>query len=111
MPNDYILYTLLVISATTILLRSVPFFFIKSFQDSELLTFISKKMPIGIMSLLIIYTLKDESYLVMPFGIPILTACALSIFLYWRYKSAILSIFTSLFLYLFIMNYELLLSI
>ena len=109
MPNDYIFYTLLTISVITILLRATPIFLTRNLKDNALLVFIAKKMPLGVMCLLIIYTLKGENYLVKPFGLPILICCALSIGLYLRYKSAILAIFSSLFVYLIMINYEFLL--
>lgn len=110
MSNDYVFFTLLTISAITIFLRAVPIFVVRSFKDNELLMFLSKKMPIGVMCLLVVYTLKGENYFVKPFGLPLLIACALSIILYLKYRSAILSIFGSLFVYLIIVNYDFLLN-
>ena len=109
MPNDYIFYTLLTIAIITISLRAAPIFLTRNVKDNALLMFIAKKMPIGVMCLLIIYTLKGENYLVKPFGLPILICCALSVGLYLRYKSAILAIFASLLVYLIMINYEFLL--
>ena len=110
MQNDYVFLTLLVISAVTIILRSLPIILTNKFKNNDFLIFISKKMPIGVMCLLVIYTLKGENYFVKPFGIPILIACATSILLYLYYKNALISIFVSLFIYLVIINHEFLLS-
>jgi branched-subunit amino acid transport protein AzlD len=106
MQNEYVLLTLLTISFVTIMLRAFPIILTRNLAENEFLIFISKRMPIGVMFLLVIYTLKDQSYLTKPFGIPILISCAISVILYLQFKSALLSIFTSLLVYLMIRNWD-----
>lgn len=105
MDNTYVFIALLIISLITIALRAFPIIIFDKFKEYGLLIYISKKMPVGVMCLLVIYTLKDEDYLREPFGIPILLSSSVAIFLYLKTKNAIISIFGSLFIYLGIENY------
>lgn len=105
MDNTYVFIVLLIISLITIALRAFPIIIFDKFKEYGLLIYISKKMPVGVMCLLVIYTLKDEDYLREPFGIPILLSSSAAIFLYLKTKNALIAIFGSLFIYLGIENY------
>lgn len=105
MDNTYVFMTLSVISLITIALRAFPIIIFDKFKGYGLLTYLSKKMPVGVMCLLVIYTLKDENYIQEPYGIPILFSSLIALLLYLKTKNALISIFCSLFIYLGIENY------
>ncbi len=60
-----------VISAVTILLRFLPFFiFGEKRKTPEIIIYLGKVLPFAIMGMLVVYCLKDMSFLKVPYGIP-----------------------------------------
>ena len=62
-------------SATTVLLRSLPFFVFRK-KTPRYVTYLGKVLPPAIIGMLVIYCLKDVSFSIHPFGIPELIAVA-----------------------------------
>ncbi|MCH9853173.1 MAG: AzlD domain-containing protein [Alphaproteobacteria bacterium] len=101
MQDSHTLSIIIVIAVITFGLRALPIWFgNRIFKNNELLTFIGEKMPVGVMSLLVIYTLKDENYITAPYGAPLIVTSLITIMLYWRFHNALLAIFTGLAIYL-----------
>lgn len=94
MPDPwYILSAILVAAGVTWLLRATPFLLLRPLRDSELLAYLGERMPVGIMVILVFYTLRHVQPTVLTSVGPAVLGLAVTIGLQlWR-GSAILSIF------------------
>lgn len=95
MPNNpYILSGILIVAAVTWALRALPFAMLAPLRDSSLLNYLGERMPVGIMCILIVYTLADVNLRSAAEALPAAAALAVTIGLHlWR-RNAIISIFT-----------------
>lgn len=101
------LTVIITIAVVTLLLRIAPFVAMSRFSESNYLTYISQRLPVGIMLLLVMYTIKDIDILSAPFGIPSVVCIALSGVMYWRTRNSLLSIGIGLGTYLLAVNWVL----
>lgn len=95
MPNNlYILSGILLVAAVTWALRALPFAMLAPLRNSALLNYLGDRMPVGIMCILIVYTLADVNLRSPAEALPAAAALAVTIGLHlWR-RNAIISIFT-----------------
>jgi branched-subunit amino acid transport protein AzlD len=100
----YVFKVIIVTAAVTVLLRTIPFIAVKTLSSNKYLKFIGKKMPIGVMTLLVTYTLIDIDFSVPPYGLPQLVSLIIALILYWKFNNALLSIGIALILHLLIVN-------
>ncbi|KAE8763687.1 branched-chain amino acid transporter permease [Georgenia thermotolerans] len=93
MPSpDHILLTLLVIFAVTYALRLAPFLALRRVRDSALVSFLGRTMPLGVMAILVVYTLSSVDLTAAPHGLPELAGVVVTAALHlWR-RNALLSI-------------------
>ncbi|MPV37394.1 branched-chain amino acid transporter permease [Georgenia subflava] len=93
MPSPLqILLTLLVIGAVTYALRLAPFVALRKVRDSELVDHLSRTMPLGVMAILVVYTLSTVDLTAAPHGLPEIAGVAVTAGLHlWR-RNAMLSI-------------------
>ncbi|MCL2533089.1 MAG: AzlD domain-containing protein [Nocardiaceae bacterium] len=92
MPDiGYILAALAVIMAVTFALRAVPFAVIAPLRSSALVHYLGAHMPVGIMLILAVYTLRDVTFApasLVPAGAALAVTVGLHL---WR-SHALLSI-------------------
>jgi len=88
----YILSVIGVMTMATFLCRSMPFYILKHLSEHPAILYIGRMMPPMIMVLLVVYTLTDAQFTVMPYGIGEILACLATFFLHWRFKNTLLSI-------------------
>lgn len=87
------------VCVVTLLLRALPFAFLRALKGSPLIEFLGATMPVGVMTVLVVYTLADTSHLV-----PAFLAGAVTLALHaWR-RSAALSILSGTALYMVLVN-------
>jgi branched-subunit amino acid transport protein AzlD len=93
MPSPgHILLTLLVIFAVTYALRLAPFLALRRVRDSALVTFLGRTMPLGVMAILVVYTLSSVDVTAAPYGLPEVAGVIVTAALHlWR-RNALLSI-------------------
>lgn len=93
MPSTgYILAALLIIFAITFALRGLPFLILDRLRESRAVLYLGAHLPVGIMLILVVYTLQDTRFDVAPYGAAELGALAFTAGLHlWR-RSALLSI-------------------
>ncbi|MFC7404419.1 branched-chain amino acid transporter permease [Georgenia alba] len=92
MPEWRILLTLLVIFAVTYALRLAPFVALRRVQDSAVVDYLARSMPLGVMAILVVYTLAEVDLTAAPHGVPELVGVAVTAGLHlWR-RNALLSI-------------------
>lgn len=93
MPSTgYILAALLVFFGVTFALRALPFLIVDRLRTSRAVEYLGAHLPVGIMLILVIYTLRETPLTAAPHGLPELCALAVTVGLHlWR-GSHILSI-------------------
>jgi branched-subunit amino acid transport protein AzlD len=94
----------LTISVVTVSLRALPFFAMERIARSGYLRYLGQQMPIGVMVLLVAYTIRNESFVEYPYGIPHVSAAALTIFLYLTVRNSLVAIMSGLVLYMLLVN-------
>ncbi|SDS71628.1 branched-chain amino acid transporter permease [Corynebacterium timonense] len=94
---------LIPVGLVTLLLRALPFPFLRLFKGSPLTEFLGVYMPVGVMTVLVVYTLLDASAL--PGGIAAgLLAVAVTLGVHaWR-RSAALSVVAGTVFYMVLVN-------
>lgn len=81
-----------VITAVTYLLRLAPFVALRRVQDSPLVAFLGRVMPMGVMVILVVYTLSHVDLTAAPHGLREAVALAVTIGLHlWR-RNVLLSL-------------------
>ena len=93
MPDaGQILLTLLVIFAVTYALRLAPFVALRRVRDSAVVDHLARTMPLGVMAILVVYTLSTVDLTAAPHGLPELAGVGVTAALHlWR-RNAMLSI-------------------
>lgn len=93
MPDaGQILLTLLVIGAVTYALRLAPFVALRTLGESKVVAYLGRTMPLGVMAVLVVYTLSSVDLTAAPHGLPELVGVAVTAALHlWRHN-AMLSI-------------------
>ncbi|MBR3431884.1 MAG: AzlD domain-containing protein [Clostridia bacterium] len=81
-----------VIAVVTWALRAFPFLLFGNRPLPKVIRYLGKALPPAIMTVLVIYCLRDISFSQSPFGIPELAACALVVILQAVRKNMYLSI-------------------
>ena len=81
-----------VIAVVTWVLRAFPFLLFGNRPLPKVIRYLGKALPPAIMTVLVIYCLRDTSFSQSPFGIPELAACALVVILQVVRKNMYLSI-------------------
>ena len=92
--NDtiYPLAVIGVIAVVTWALRAFPFLLFGNRPLPKVIRYLGRALPPAIMTVLVIYCLRDISFSQSPFGIPELAACALVVILQAVRKNMYLSI-------------------
>jgi branched-subunit amino acid transport protein AzlD len=86
MPElSYILAAVAVAAGITWVLRALPFAVLAPLQESRLLPYIGDRLGVGVMIILVIYTLQDLDLVAPSVSIPAAVALAVTIGLHlWR---------------------------
>lgn len=100
MPETgYVLAALLTTLVVTFALRAAPFLVVERLRESRIVGWLGARMPVGIMVILVVYTLRDTSFATVPHGLPEAIALAATVGLHlWR-RNALLSIVGGTLLY------------
>ena len=93
-----------VVAAVTWALRAFPFLLFGSRPLPKMIRYLGKALPPAIMTVLVIYCLRDISFSKSPYGIPELAACALVIVLQVIRKNMYLSIISGTVCYMILIR-------
>lgn len=105
MNNKEIFITASMIMIGTAFLRFLPFIIInKSLSESKYIKFLGKMLPYSMISLLVIYCLKDINILKFPYAIPELISIAVIIILHILKRNVLLSIGAGTIIYMFLVQ-------
>ena len=93
MSNPHVIWYVLVAAVITAALRFAPFLiFGRGQKTPALILYLGKVLPFAIMGMLVVYCMKDVSFLSAPFGIPEALGCLIVAGLHiWR-RNTLLSI-------------------
>ena len=93
MNNSYVISMTVVAALVTAGLRFAPFLiFGKGRQTPAIITYLGKVLPFAIMGMLVVYCMKDVSFLNAPHGIPELLGCTIVALLHIWKRNTLLSI-------------------
>nr|WP_120492755.1 AzlD domain-containing protein [Corynebacterium lactis] len=107
--SGYVLAALFAMGAVTVLLRALPFVFVRALKDSPLFQFLGLTMPVGVMVALVVYTVFGRVGLAGSEGDPGAAwaapiALLVTIGLHWWKRNAVLSIFAGTAVYMVLVN-------
>ena len=104
--NDsiYPIAVISVIAIVTWFLRAFPFLLFGRRPLPGIIVYLGKALPPAIMTVLVIYCLRDISFGQSPFGIPELAACALVVILQVVRKNMYLSIIAGTICYMILIR-------
>lgn len=93
MNNLHSVYLVAVVALVTMLTRFLPFWILNGRRKTpEFVLRLSKLLPAAILGMLVVYCLKDISFLSPPYGIPELLGCAAVALLHIWKRNTLLSI-------------------
>ena len=93
MTDTHAVLTIAVCAVVTAALRFLPFvIFGENRKTPEVITYLGKVLPFAIMGMLVVYCLKDVTFLSTPFGIPEAIGCAAVAGLHVWKRNTLLSI-------------------
>ena len=105
MTDLHAILTIAIVALVTAGLRFLPFLiFGENRTTPPLITYLGKVLPFSIMGMLVIYCLKDASFISAPFAIPELIACAVVILLHIWKRNTLLSIGTGTVCYMLLVQ-------
>lgn len=87
----------------TFALRALPFVFLKTLKSSPLVSFLAVLMPVGVMTVLVVYSMLGYSASLMRLGAAALSL-VVTLLLHWWRRRADLSILTGTLLYMLLVN-------
>jgi len=105
MNNSKIYLAILVMAGVNYFTRVFPFIFFRKKKPPKIIMYIEKFFPPVIMSILIIYSLKDINLSIMPYGLKEVGAVLFTAFLHIRFSNYLVSIFSGTIFYMFLMQY------
>ena len=100
--HAYLFLAMAVMAAATFATRAVPFLLLRPHSQHPLVLYLGRYLPPAVMTLLVMYSLKDVPMLNAPYGLPHWLAIATTAVIHlWR-RNALLSIAsgTGLFMWL-----------
>ena len=84
-------WLIVVCTLVTMLTRFLPFLIFRK-KTPETVSYLGKVLPCAIMGMLVVYCLKDISFLRSPFGLPEIIACVVVAALHVWKRNSLLSI-------------------
>lgn len=88
----YVVAAIAVMAAATLLCRAAPFLFLGRYADRPAVRYIGRGVPPIVLTLLVVYCLKDVNPRIAPHGLPEAVALAVTIGLHLTWRNALVSI-------------------
>ena len=95
---------IVVMSLVTIFLRFLPFVIFGNRKTPDSIVYLGKVLPYAIMGMLVIFCLKNVSFITSPYGIPEILACLVVIGLHVYKRNTLLSIVGGTAVYMFLVQ-------
>ena len=104
--NSYEIYiAIAVMAVVNFFTRVFPFLFFRKSDLPPYIIFIEKYFPSVIMTILIVYTLKDINFDMLPYGIKEISGILFTAILHLRLKNYLISIFAGTIFYMGLVQY------
>ncbi len=103
-PDTTMLSVVVTISVVTFALRAAPFVAMERIANSEFLKYLGARMPVGVMVILVAFTIKDENFFEYPYGLPYVLPATLTIALYIKLRNPLVAILAGLLMHMLIVN-------
>lgn len=101
--NLYLLLAIIIMSAATALLRFAPFFIFRN-KTPEVVLYLGKILPQAVMAMLVIYCLKNVSFISGTHGIPEIISLIIVFVLHKRKHNTLISIISGTICYMFMVQ-------
>lgn len=95
---------LLTVGLLTLALRALPFVIFARRPMPLWLIKLSRRIPVMILGLLVVYALKDTHVVSAPYAIPEVISLSFLVLVQWKGKNPLLSIFLSTALYVILLR-------
>jgi len=106
MNNTHAVLTIAVCALVTAGLRFLPFLiFGENRKTPPVIAYLGQVLPFAIMGMLVVYCLKDVSFISAPFGIPEAIGCAVVAGLHVWKRSTLLSIGAGTVVYMLLVQF------
>ena len=105
MTNYEIYIAIAIMSAVNIFTRVFPFIFFSKHEPPKLVIYIEKYFPAVIMTILILYSLKDIDFDQTPYGLKEIGAVLFTASIHLMLKNYLVSIFGGTIFYMFLVQY------
>ena len=89
MSIPYVITAMAIIAVVTYLLRAAPFIALSKVSDHPIVIEVGRSMPIGVMVILVLYTLLDVSFSAPVGWVP---GMVVTFLVHWKWKNAMPSI-------------------
>lgn len=87
MNTMYLIAILAVAGLVTVLLRAVPFALLAPIRESRLIKWLDRRMAVGIMAILSVYTMMDVAWSDLQATVPTLVALVVTVGLHlWKHN-------------------------
>ncbi len=97
---------IVVIALVTIALRFLPFIiFNEKRKTPKYIEYLSRVLPFAIMGMLVIYCLRNTSFIAYPYGIPEIIACLVVVVLHILKSNTLLSIISGTVCYMLLVQF------
>ena len=104
--NSYEIYiAIAVMAVVNFFTRVFPLLFFRKIDLPPYIIFIEKYFPSVIMTILIVYTLKDINFDMLPYGIKEISGILFTAILHLRLKNYLISIFAGTIFYMGLVQY------
>jgi len=104
--NNYEIYlAIAVMSVVNYLTRVFPFIFFRKHEPPKFVVYIETYFPPVIMTILILYTLKDIDFSNAPYGLKEILGVVFTAFLHLWLKNYLVSIFSGTIFYMILVQY------
>lgn len=105
MDISYSILLVAIISLVTMAIRFLPvLIFGREQQTSELIAYLGESLPYAIIGMLVVYCMKDISFLDKPYGIPELIAVGAVILLHLWKRKTLLSVIGGTVIYMVLIH-------
>lgn len=101
----YLILAIIIVSLCTFFTRGVPYILFKGKEIPPLVTYLSVVLPLSIMIILVIFSIRNISLIEYPYGAPELISIALVAFLQYFKKNLLLSIILGTVIYMALIGF------
>jgi len=105
MNNNEIYFAIILMALVNLFTRALPFIFFRKKELPSVLVYIEKYFPAVIMTILVVFTLKDVNFSVMPYGFKEVGGILFTGVLHLVFKNYLVSIFAGTIFYMFLVQY------